>query len=210
MLTLTPAVINKIAAGAAVAVALLMVSVAVHDSSVARETALKDQIAGLKSAVAARDGQIKARTAELALLKHKDTVNAAIVAGREAQLQTAKTNLAEAERAIDAQAAQSQVVPLPAVHALELKADSAVASCADVNKGLQDRVDNLLAALANQDSTRAQLDSNRVDEHQVLKDTVAVLKPPWIRRALGWIGDHAVTLLTGGAIGATAVAIAKH
>ena len=53
------------------------------------------------------------------------------------------------------------------------------------------------AALANQDTTRADLDTNVTADHAVLKDTVAVLKPPWFRRFLGWVDDHAVTLAIG-------------
>jgi len=202
---------KKIAIIAAVLVAFTIASVLVNQWWTGRETATRTEIADLQRGISVRDLKIKGQDRVLAELKHRDSLIVDTIATRTAQLADAKEILGEAERAMDADAAAHEgLVPIAAVHDIELKADVAIKSCEGIDTAKDARIDELLAQIANQATTRADLDTNRTAEATILKDTVAVLKPPWIKRALGWIGDHAVTLATGIGIGvAGGIAITK-
>lgn len=222
MLPLSPATVKKVAIGAAALVVLIVSSITVGRWWSGQKAALTDQIAGLKAGIASRDVQIKARDAEIhvrdnviAGMRHQDSARVDTITTKTEEAAAAKADLATAEHAIDADAeTHAGLVPIAAVHEMELKGDVAVKSCEDLGTQKDQRIDGLLAQLANEaatraqlESTRAALDTNATAQTTVLKDTVAVLKPPWFRRFLGWVDDHAVTLAVG-AVGG--FVIAKH
>ncbi len=191
--------------------AFVIASVEVHQWWVGREAVLTDRISVLERGIAARDVKIKAQDKALAELKHKDSAIVVTIAARTEELQSTKADLTNAEQAIEADAAAHEgLVPIAEVHTLELKEQLAIKSCENLGAEKDQRIDNLLAQLANKDTARALLDTNRVDETKVLKDTVSILKPPWIKRFVGWIDDHVVTLIAGAAAGAAgAIALTK-
>lgn len=194
MLAFTPIDLKKILIVAAVLVAFTVVSVTVHQWWVGREAVLSDQISVLKRGIAARDGKIKQQDQALAQLKQRDSAIVKTIAVAATQLAGAKTELAAARQAIDVDAAtHAGLVPIVAVHSLEAKDDSTIASCEHLNRDKDTRIDELLGQIDNQAETRALADTNTTAHAEVLKDTVAILKPPWYKRALGWLDDHVIT-----------------
>jgi hypothetical protein len=204
--------------GIAIAVVLAFATLIVKSSSaeaVAKQK-YEDQISQLNAQIAARDAQIasrdsaiKVRDVALAALKKQDSTLAVVAASQQTQLDSSKRTMAMLKASIDSDAVTHQsLVPLPAVHQLELKYDGQVKSCEDLKTtdeariaDLTSQVANLTKTVSDQNTTRAQQDSNTAASKTILKDTVAVLRPPWWRRTLSWVGDHSVTLLIGAAGG---------
>lgn len=187
---------KKLAVIAAVLFALTAVTVGVHGWWQEREGALTDQIATLEAGIKARDGQIRARDTRIALLVAHDSDVAREITANRGVLTVAKNDAAAARAALEAEAAtHAGLVPIAAVHVVEAKLDSVVAACELQSARKDDRIATLIAEGRLKDTTRAQLDTSRAASDTVLKATVAVLKPPWVKRALGWVDDH---LITGG------------
>lgn len=162
----------------------------------------EDEIAALQKQIFSRDTAIKRRDGELVLLKKQDTALIKIASVQAKALDSANKGWSAAKVAIDADAAvHAGLVPIAEVHALELKGEVAIKSCEDLRTTDNKRVMDLEAQVANLSQTRASLDTNRTDEAVILKDTVKILRPPWYRRTISWIGDHAVTLAPGVIIG---------
>lgn len=90
--------------------------------------------------------------------------------------------------------ADTGLVPASTVIHIQHVADSTITACVDLSTAYKVRVDNLLAQIAVKDSARANVDTVIVYKDAILKDTVAILRPPWFKRTLGWIGDHVVTV----------------
>lgn len=194
---------KKLGLIAAILVTFTIVSVTVDRWWGARELATRTTIEDLQRGNAVRDLKIKGRDRALAELQRRDSVHVVAIAKDSAQLKVASTQLATAKAAIDSDAAlHAGLVPIIAVHELEAKYDAKVASCEHLNIDKDARIVDLQAQIANQAATRADLDVSKAADATILKDTVAVLKPPWFRRFVGWLDDHVVTVGVGGAIGA--------
>lgn len=182
--------------------ALTIASVEVDAWVSGLKVAHASEISELQRRIAVKDLKIKGRDRELAVLKARDTVIVRAIAHDSAVYASTKASLDSVKAAIDVDAAaHAGLVPILEVHQLETKYEAKVASCEHLSGEKDTRIDGLLAQIDNQAKTRADLDTNRTDEVKILKDTVAILKPPWIKRALGWIDDHVITLAIGAAGG---------
>jgi hypothetical protein len=193
--------VKKIGILIAVLVALTWGSLAVHDWWGKRETQLSDQIAALKAGIAARDVRIASQDAQLALLKKRDASIVKVVAQQNGELTKAKADLATTIAQIDAEAlTHAGLVPIARVHVVEAEAANTIASCENIKTAQGDLIANLREQIANQALTRTLQDTNRVAGDSVLRQTVAILKPPWWKRTFSWIGGHGTTLGIGGGI----------
>lgn len=207
-----PIDLKKILIIAAVLVALTGVSVTVDRWWGAHKLADSTEIADLQRAKAVLALKVKGLDRELAVLKHRDTVHLAAIAKDSVQLKVASTQLASAKAAIDSDAVlHAGLVPIIAVHELEGKYEATIASCEHLNTDKDSRIDDLLKQISNQAAARVDLDISMAADATILKDTVAILKPPWPRRLIGWVDDHLVTgsIFTG--LGTViGIMIAKH
>ncbi len=199
---LTPRLKLILGAGAFLLVALIL-SAWIHDRWSREAGVLTEQIAARDRSIARRDAEIRARDRRLDSLRRADSLK---LRARERVLTARADSTARGWDAAKAalEMAGLEMVPMPQVRALEAKADTALADCKALNVGKDDRIANLLAQIKNQDTTRAQTDTTRAASDSTRRDIVTLLRPPWWRRAWGWVEDHAVSVGVGFGLGALA------
>lgn len=169
-----------------------------HDWWVAHEAVAGAKIEQLERDIVAANARTAARDLELVSLRRADSVQKAQIAPLREAVKTSAAGWESAKAELRAEAAtHAGLVPIAIVEAASAKADQALLDCQGLNAGLEVRITNLEAQVANQSATRVELDQVSVKKDSVLAETVTMLRPPIWKRAFGFVQTHAVAVALG-------------